>query len=157
MSLQDLGSLGEFLSSIGVIVTLVYLIVEIRRNTAAARETSLQRVFDRFSNTRMMITSNPQLAEALDKMENDEDLSRSEIRQVRSYLTEFGFALLYYFEDFSSDDDSDTKGNVESSFNHFAAMLNNRVGRDYILKQRPFPKWLNDLLREKVRSLEADV
>ena len=61
MSLDELGSIGEFLSSIGVIATLIFLIVEVRRNTNAAHGTSLQRTFDRFSNARNMIASNPVL------------------------------------------------------------------------------------------------
>lgn len=53
MNIETLGNLGEFPSSIGVIATLIFLIVEIRRNTAASRETTEQRAtidnsFDRF-------------------------------------------------------------------------------------------------------------
>ncbi len=33
MSLEDLGNLGEFLGSIGVIVSLIYLALQIRQNT----------------------------------------------------------------------------------------------------------------------------
>lgn len=38
MTLADLGSIGEFVSSIGVIVTLIYLAIQVRQNTQAMRE-----------------------------------------------------------------------------------------------------------------------
>lgn len=37
MTLEDLGNLGEFLGAIGVIVTLVYLAVQVRQNTRMMR------------------------------------------------------------------------------------------------------------------------
>lgn len=37
MSIQDLGAIGEFIGSIGVIVTLIYLAMQIRSNTRATR------------------------------------------------------------------------------------------------------------------------
>jgi hypothetical protein len=37
MSLDDLGNLGEFIASIAVLVTLVYLAIQIRQNTAAVK------------------------------------------------------------------------------------------------------------------------
>ena len=41
MTLSELGDLGDFLGGIGVIVTLVYLAIQIRRNTQAVRSASL--------------------------------------------------------------------------------------------------------------------
>jgi len=38
MTLSDLGSIGEFISSIGVIVTLIYLAIQLKQNTEAMRE-----------------------------------------------------------------------------------------------------------------------
>jgi len=38
MSIMELGALGEFIGSIGVIVTLVYLAVQIRQNTRSIDE-----------------------------------------------------------------------------------------------------------------------
>ena len=37
MSIQDLGAIGEFIGSIGVIVTLIYLAIQIRSNTSATK------------------------------------------------------------------------------------------------------------------------
>ena len=35
MSLEDLGNIGEFVAAIGVIISLIYLAVQIRQNTSA--------------------------------------------------------------------------------------------------------------------------
>ena len=44
MSIMELGALGEFLGSIGVIATLVYLAVQIRSNTKATKAQALQEI-----------------------------------------------------------------------------------------------------------------
>lgn len=41
MTIQELGSLGEFVGAIGVIVTLIYLAIQIRQNTAMLKQQSL--------------------------------------------------------------------------------------------------------------------
>ena len=42
MTISELGSLGEFVSSIAVIVTLIYLATQLRQNTKAIRAASTQ-------------------------------------------------------------------------------------------------------------------
>jgi hypothetical protein len=46
-SIQDLGALGEFVGSIGVIATLIYLAIQIRQNTDSVRESNLRTQTDR--------------------------------------------------------------------------------------------------------------
>ncbi len=41
MNIMELGALGEFVGSIGVIVTLIYLAIQIRQNTAQQKQTEL--------------------------------------------------------------------------------------------------------------------
>ena len=40
MTIQDLGSIGEFVAAIATVATLVYLAIQIRSNTAALRSES---------------------------------------------------------------------------------------------------------------------
>ena len=48
MTLEDLGNLGEFFAALGVLVTLVYLAIQIRQNTHAMRaSTFLEAIRDR--------------------------------------------------------------------------------------------------------------
>ena len=46
MTLSDLGSLGEFISSVAVVVSLVYLAQQVRRNSRETRLASRQRVLE---------------------------------------------------------------------------------------------------------------
>lgn len=42
MTIQDLGSIGEFIAAIATLITLIYLATQIRHNTATARASTLQ-------------------------------------------------------------------------------------------------------------------
>lgn len=42
MTLQDLGSIGEFIAAIATLITLIYLAVQIRQNTRSVRSASHQ-------------------------------------------------------------------------------------------------------------------
>jgi hypothetical protein len=44
MSLEDLGNIGEFVAAVGVIVSLIYLAIQIRRNTGSVRAATFQGV-----------------------------------------------------------------------------------------------------------------
>jgi len=40
MTLDDLGNLSEFIGAIAVVISLIYLAIQIRQNTAQMRESS---------------------------------------------------------------------------------------------------------------------
>ena len=63
MTLEDLGNLGDFLGGIGVVVTLVYLALQIRSNTQTVRAASLEAVVNSHS-------------QFLDRLAADPDVSR---------------------------------------------------------------------------------
>ena len=63
MTLEDLGNLGDFLGGIAVIVTLVYLALQIRSNTQTVRAASLESVVNSHS-------------QFLDRLASDSELSR---------------------------------------------------------------------------------
>jgi hypothetical protein len=44
MTLEDLGNIGEFVAAVGVIVSLIYLAIQIRRNTGSVRAATFQNV-----------------------------------------------------------------------------------------------------------------
>ncbi len=52
MSIIELGALGEFLGSIGVIATLIYLAVQVRSGARNSAIDARQRVLDRFSDAK---------------------------------------------------------------------------------------------------------
>jgi hypothetical protein len=61
MTLSDLGDLGDFLGGIGVIVTLIYLAIQIRRNTFAVRSTSLDSAYAAHMEFQRTVWSDPEL------------------------------------------------------------------------------------------------
>ena len=46
MTLEDLGNIGEFIAAIAVVVSLVYLAIQIRQNTNSVRTSTYQAVLD---------------------------------------------------------------------------------------------------------------
>jgi hypothetical protein len=61
MSLEDLGNIGEFVAAVGVIVSLIYLAVQIRQNTKTVRTSTYQEVLDYSNRFNELVLSNPQI------------------------------------------------------------------------------------------------
>ena len=70
MSIQDLGAIGEVVGSIGVILTLIYLAVQIRQNTAAMEESQ------RLSKVDAMFRRNDQMEKTMVQGALSENMSR---------------------------------------------------------------------------------
>ena len=85
MTLAELGNLGEALSGAAVLVSLVYLIVEVRRNTRATRSNSAWNSTVALAELCEVIGNNPQMADlvmrAHDQNTNPEDLTATEFAQ----------------------------------------------------------------------------
>ena len=83
MTLEDLGNLGEFIASVGVLITLVYLAIQIRQNTAAIRVQTRQALSEtQFANINLRATD-PQLSLIIAKVNRNEPLDDDE--QARFY------------------------------------------------------------------------
>ncbi len=69
MTIFELGALGEFLGSIAVVFTLIYLAIQIRQNTRSGRAQSRQTLITQWSSTNWELSRDPELlriyAEAL--------------------------------------------------------------------------------------------
>lgn len=65
MSIEALGNIGDFLGGIGVIVTLIYLAIQIRHNTIATRTDSYQAVITSASNWSREMSLNAEIADIL--------------------------------------------------------------------------------------------
>jgi hypothetical protein len=61
VTLQDLGSLGEFVAAIATLATLIYLAVQIRQNTRTVRTATYQSVADASIRVPELILANPHL------------------------------------------------------------------------------------------------
>lgn len=63
VSISELGSLGEFVSSIAVLITLVYVALQIRQNTNATRAVSHHATTDALNQLNLTIATNDQAAQ----------------------------------------------------------------------------------------------
>ena len=61
MTLQDLGNLGELISAIAVVISLVYLAVQIRQNTKTLRASTYQAVLDSSRADNALVLVHPHL------------------------------------------------------------------------------------------------
>jgi hypothetical protein len=80
MSLEDLGNIGEFVAAVGVIVSLIYLAVQIQRNTASVRTSTQQQLATVFSTLNMTMGSSPDAARVyLQGLQDSDELDDDEI------------------------------------------------------------------------------
>jgi hypothetical protein len=99
MSIQDLGSIGEFIAAIATIATLVYLSQQIRLNTRAMKQTEERGVFDGASRWRQNLIQHSEVAELYRKgLLNPGSLDDVERLRFRMLLDE-----LFYHWFFQSD------------------------------------------------------
>ena len=87
MNWDALGALGELLGAAGVIVTLVYLAIQVRQNTDAVKTSSLEAVMDswRIVNREIML-SNADARRALYVGMNDYESLNQDQKQVFNML-----------------------------------------------------------------------
>lgn len=90
MNIESLGNIGDFVGGIGVIVTLVYLAIQIRQNTIATKADSYQAVVASASEWSREISLNAEICEILDRGARDYE-ALSEVERVRFNLAMSSF------------------------------------------------------------------
>jgi len=61
MSLEDLGNVGEFVAAVAVIISLIYLAVQIRQNTRSVRSSTNQGIRKMIQEIDLLLASDPEL------------------------------------------------------------------------------------------------
>ena len=61
LTIQDLGSIGEFIAAIATLATLAYLAIQVRQNTRALRASTFQEISTAMSLTSEAIATHPDL------------------------------------------------------------------------------------------------
>ena len=90
MTLGDLGNIGEFISAIAVVVTLLYLALQIRQNTRTVRTSTYQSVFDSSNSVQELILANPRLERIFRLGRHDlSQLTDEERPQFRMLIDQF--------------------------------------------------------------------
>lgn len=75
MTIEQLGSLGEFIAAIATLMTLAYLAIQVRQNTKALRASTFQQVSEAMAQNVSHLTDNGELAAIALKVASGEDLA----------------------------------------------------------------------------------
>ena len=95
MSIEELGSIGDFVGSIAVLISLVYLAVQVRGNTEAARTTTYQAIVSEFGALNRAIAGTPGLSTMFGSaLEDFQSLSADD----KSRMSQLFFACFHNFE-----------------------------------------------------------
>ena len=81
MNIMELGVLGEFLGSIGVVATLIYLAVQIRHNAAMTKASIRQLRADWALNNASVFSNSEHLPTISLKIERGEEIDETERRR----------------------------------------------------------------------------
>ena len=86
MSIDQLGSIGEFVSSIAVVASLIYLAIQVRQNSRETRLASVQRVLEASRDTILKLSDaeTQQLFErARNGLEELDEIDKRRFHQIR--------------------------------------------------------------------------
>jgi hypothetical protein len=103
MTLDDLGNIGEVVSAIAVVVSLLYLGIQIRQNTRSVRSASFQELLNHIAQVNLRVGENPEVA-ALYRAANEREFetgSNEELRYrafVQTTLRHWAHAHIQYKE-----------------------------------------------------------
>jgi hypothetical protein len=90
MSLNDLANLGQIIGALAVVISLIYVALQIRQNTAAIRSAAAQTVHEHFANWYHLIAADAELAQiAANGLRDYSSLSEQE--RVRFIATLMSF------------------------------------------------------------------
>ncbi len=86
MDIQVLGAWGEFLGGIAVILTLVYLAIQIRQNTTSVRVSSFQSVTSQIADLNLAVLEHEEVAAIVNSGDEKlDELSQSDGRRYACY------------------------------------------------------------------------
>jgi len=86
LTLSDLAQLAEILAGIAVVLSLVYVGVQMRQNTQAIEIAAAQQSHDAYRQVQVAIMEEPMLAAALEKAYSNQQLGPIEAFQVETYV-----------------------------------------------------------------------
>ncbi|MFT4796766.1 MAG: hypothetical protein ACJAXW_002461 [Candidatus Azotimanducaceae bacterium] len=93
MTLQDLGAIGELIGGIAVIVSFIYLALQVRHGMRGYRSNITQEVTNHFSRLQFEIAKDTELLEVWYRAERGEDLTDFEQRRVTQIVSSYMIAF----------------------------------------------------------------
>ena len=87
MNWEAISALGELVGAFAVLITLIYLAVQIRQNTAAVATSTYESTMTGFNDINIVVASHPALASLLDRgCQNSNSLNAEEVVQYNFLL-----------------------------------------------------------------------
>ncbi len=86
LGLAEWGHLAEIFGAIAVVVSLVYVGLQLEQNTQAVRSQTAQQVLDAYSGGQLAVLASPVIAELLVKAEKAEELTPAEALQLDGWV-----------------------------------------------------------------------
>jgi len=152
VTLEQLGSLGEFVAAIATLATLIYLAAQIRQNTTSVKAAAAQSLLDSLSEALSTGASSPEQARVLVLGQTDYDQLSEEERM------QFTFFLLRWFRVLEQAHHSHRLGHLDASIwqghvRHFEGVIQApAVRRWWSIRQAVFSLEF----REFVENLDVD-
>ena len=150
MTLQDLGNIGEFVAAIAVLLSLLYLAIQIRQNTKSVRTSTYQAVLDSSHQVNKLFTD-PHLERIYRLGRKDlSQLDDSELAQFKALVgTLVGFHEALFLQHQQGAIDDDFFVNRFNSFHYIISQPGVRAvweerGRNYFAPS--FVKRVDELL-----------
>ena len=86
MTLDDLGNVGEFIGAMAVVISLLYLAVQIRQNTRSLRASAHQMITVQIAELNRTIVEQPEVASILERgFADGNSLTTEESRRFNAY------------------------------------------------------------------------
>lgn len=86
LTLSDLAHLAEVLAAVAVVLSLVYVGVQVRQNTQAIEIAAAQQSLDAYRQVQVAVMEEPKMAAAVEKAYSNQQLSPVEALQVDTYV-----------------------------------------------------------------------
>ena len=133
---SDLGAIGEFIGGLGVIITLVYLAIEIRLNRRAVSSAAAESVMQSMSAFYQALGNTPELASLMTRGVADFE-SLSEDQKSQCYLWLFSWFRLVEVAHTHQSAGQLPKGFWDGQVLHLASILRNQVVQDFWAARKP--------------------
>jgi hypothetical protein len=108
MTLESLGNIGDLIGGVAVVVTLVYLAIQIKKNSSAVQMNALQTLQNEANQANIAVASNPELARVLAAAEAGID----KLSPVERY--QFDYFAVHFFETYESAFHMHARGHIDS-------------------------------------------
>jgi hypothetical protein len=86
LTLSDLAQIAEILAGIAVVLSLIYVGVQVRQNTQAIKIAAAQQSHNAYRQAQVAIMEEPMMAAAMEKAYSNQQLSPIEALQVDTYI-----------------------------------------------------------------------